>query len=181
MLVCVWERNFNTLIPFTVLVVCYVPTFYSSFHDHYSCFLEKIMVLFHQIWQSFDIDELLMMFAGTDLVDQHLQQQLASLKHQQQLQQQILLQQYQQQRQQLEQEHEKQLQEHIKVRQPCWYSTSFHFVAFMFLYFWIFCYQCWLSSNSCFEETVTNDVRCNTSGQKMYLSQHLSFMLNTNA
>lgn len=49
------------------------------------------------------------------MVDQHLQQQLASLKQQQQLQHQILLHQYQQQRQQLEQEHEKQLQEHIKV------------------------------------------------------------------
>ncbi|XP_076461218.1 histone deacetylase 4-like isoform X3 [Babylonia areolata] len=51
---------------------------------------------------------------GGDVVDQHLQQQLHSLKQQQHLQQQILLHQYQQQRQQLEQEHEKQLQEHIK-------------------------------------------------------------------
>ncbi|XP_076467846.1 histone deacetylase 5-like isoform X2 [Babylonia areolata] len=51
---------------------------------------------------------------GGDLVDQHLQQQLVSLKQQQQLQHQMLLHQYQQQRQQLEQEHEKQLQEHIK-------------------------------------------------------------------
>ena len=47
--------------------------------------------------------------------DQHLQQQLASIKQQQQLQQHFLLQQYEQQRQQLEQEHEKQLHEHIKV------------------------------------------------------------------
>jgi hypothetical protein len=53
--------------------------------------------------------------ASSDMVDHSLQQQLASLKQQQQLQQQILLHQYQQQRQQLEQEHEKQMQEHIKV------------------------------------------------------------------
>ncbi|KAL8560905.1 hypothetical protein ACOMHN_035845 [Nucella lapillus] len=52
-----------------------------------------------------------------DMVDQHLQQQLHSLKQQQHLQQQILLHQYQQQRQQLEQEHEQQLQEHIKYLQ----------------------------------------------------------------
>ncbi|XP_041367724.1 histone deacetylase 4-like isoform X2 [Gigantopelta aegis] len=49
--------------------------------------------------------------------DQHLQQQLASIKQQQQLQQHFLLQQYEQQRQQLEQEHEKQLHEHIKQQQ----------------------------------------------------------------
>ncbi|KAK7109123.1 histone deacetylase 4-like isoform X3 [Littorina saxatilis] len=54
---------------------------------------------------------------GGDVVDQHLQTQLSSLKQQQQLQHQILLHQYQQQRQQLEQEHEKQLQEHIKYLQ----------------------------------------------------------------
>ena len=46
-----------------------------------------------------------------------LQQQIASLKQQQEFQQQLLLQQFRQQQQQLAQEHEKQMQEHIKVQQ----------------------------------------------------------------
>ncbi|XP_067649749.1 histone deacetylase 4-like isoform X3 [Haliotis asinina] len=48
--------------------------------------------------------------------DQHLQREIANIKQQQQLQHQFLLQQYEQQRQQLEQEHEKQLHEHIKLQ-----------------------------------------------------------------
>ncbi|XP_050419187.1 histone deacetylase 4 isoform X2 [Patella vulgata] len=56
--------------------------------------------------------------------DTHLQQQLASIKQQQQLQHQLLLQQYEQQRIQLEQEHEKQLQDHIKPLLP-WHFQGF--------------------------------------------------------
>ncbi|KAK3108585.1 hypothetical protein FSP39_011347 [Pinctada imbricata] len=47
--------------------------------------------------------------------DAALQQELVSLKQQQDMQQQLLLQQFRQQQQQLAQEHEKQIQEHIKV------------------------------------------------------------------
>lgn len=49
--------------------------------------------------------------------EQHMnfQQQLLQLKQQQQIQQQLLLQHFQQQQQQLAEEHEKQLQERIRV------------------------------------------------------------------
>lgn len=46
-----------------------------------------------------------------------LQQQIASLKQQQEFQQRLLVEQFRQQQQQMAQEHEKQLQEHIKVQQ----------------------------------------------------------------
>jgi histone deacetylase 4/5 len=49
--------------------------------------------------------------------DQQLQQQIASLKQQQEFQQQLLVQQFRQKQQQMAQEHEIQLQEHIKVQQ----------------------------------------------------------------
>lgn len=47
--------------------------------------------------------------------DPHLQQGLAKMKHEQELQHQLLIQHYRQQQQQLAQEHEKQIQDHIKV------------------------------------------------------------------
>ncbi|VDI79157.1 Hypothetical predicted protein [Mytilus galloprovincialis] len=46
-----------------------------------------------------------------------IQQQIASLKQQQEFQQRLLVEQFRQQQQQMAQEHEKQLQEHIKVQQ----------------------------------------------------------------
>jgi hypothetical protein len=55
--------------------------------------------------------------AGMYNNDQQLQQQIASLKQQQEFQQQLLVQQFRQKQQQMAQEHEIQLQEHIKVQQ----------------------------------------------------------------
>ena len=52
--------------------------------------------------------------------DPHLQQGLAKMKHEQELQHQLLIQHYRQQQQQLAQEHEKQIQDHIKVLLIYW-------------------------------------------------------------
>jgi len=60
--------------------------------------------------------------------DHQMQQQIASLKQQQDLQQQLLLQQFQAQQQQLAQEHEKQMQEHIKVNMVGQSHCNFSFI-----------------------------------------------------
>lgn len=65
------------------------------------------------------------MHTGLFPADRQLQQQIASLKHQQQMQQQMLLEQFHEQQRQLAQQHEKQLQEHIKVHMVHCFIFSF--------------------------------------------------------